>query len=46
MYHITSANNINFKRLYENKCENILNKNYNISQVDTDVNTIGSNLGQ
>ena len=44
MYQITNANNINSKRLYENKYENIVYENYNNSQIDTDVNTIGSNI--
>ena len=44
LYQITNANNINSKRLYENKYENIVYENYNNSQIDTDVNTIGSNI--
>ena len=44
LYQITNANNINSKRLYENKYENIVYENYNNSQIDTDLNTIGSNI--
>ena len=44
LYQIANANNINSKRLYENKYENIVYENYNNSQIDTDVNTIGSNI--
>ena len=38
---VSSANNINFVRIYKNKYENIAYKNYNNSQISTDVNTIG-----
>ena len=44
LYQIANENNINSKRLYENKYENIVYENYNNSQIDTDVNTIGSNI--
>ena len=41
---ISSANNINFVRIYKNKYENIAYKNYNNSQISTDVNTIGPKI--
>ena len=41
---ISSANNINFVRIYKNKYENIAYKNYNNSQIRTDVNTIGPKI--
>ena len=44
LYQITSANNINSKRLYKNKYENIMYKNYNKSQINIYVNTIGSKI--
>ena len=44
MYQIISANNIISMRIYKNKYENIAYKNYNNSQINTDINTIGSKL--
>ena len=40
LYQITSGNNINSKRLYKNKYENIVYKNYDNSQIKIDVNNI------
>ena len=37
LHQITSANNINSKKLHKNNYENIVYKNYNKSQIDTDV---------
>ena len=40
LYQITSENNINSKKLYKNKYENLMYKNCNNSQINVDVNTI------
>ena len=40
LHQITSANSINSRKLYKNKYENIMYKNYNNSQINLDVNTI------
>ena len=44
LYQITSVNNINSKSLNKNKYENTVYKNYNNSQINIDVNTIGSKI--
>ena len=44
MYQITSASNINSKRLHKKKCENDVYKNYNNGQINTYVNTIRSKI--
>ena len=44
MYQISSANNIIYMGIYKNKYETIAYKNYNNSQINTDVNTIDSKL--
>ena len=44
MYQISSGDSINSKRLFKDKYENIVYKSYNNSQINTDVNTIGSKI--
>ena len=44
MYQISSANTIIYMGIYKNKYETIVYKNYNNSQINTDVNTIDSKL--
>ena len=43
LYQITSASNINCKRLNKNKYENVVYKNYN-SRVNTNVSTVGCQI--